>query len=128
MSDSRSGSKPGSRSAGKDYAVLAAHSDYSLMRGVDSVESVCVAAAKRGAWELGIPAQRGQQLLEPEESERKAVLDGPDSERHGQVCFPDARRPLNEQRLLSPKPRAGGQRLHARALDGGVGGELQLLP
>lgn len=34
---------------GKDYALLSTHSDYSLMRGVDSVESLCVAAARRGA-------------------------------------------------------------------------------
>ncbi len=34
---------------GFDYVLLAAHSDYSLMRGVNSVEEICVAAARRGA-------------------------------------------------------------------------------
>jgi error-prone DNA polymerase len=40
--------------AGKEYAILAAHSDYSLMRGVDSVEAVCAAAARRGAGAIAL--------------------------------------------------------------------------
>jgi error-prone DNA polymerase len=48
------GSKEGGRAGGKGYAILAAHSDYSLMRGVDPVESICTAAAARGAGAIAL--------------------------------------------------------------------------
>ena len=41
------------------YAALAAHSDYSLMRGVDSVERVCAAAVKRGAEAIALTDVNG---------------------------------------------------------------------
>ncbi len=44
---------PGRRGGG-EYALLAVHSDYSLMRGVDPVEAICAAAAARGAGAIAL--------------------------------------------------------------------------
>jgi error-prone DNA polymerase len=41
------------------YSLLAAHSDFSLMRGADSVEAVCAAAAARGAGAIALADVNG---------------------------------------------------------------------
>ncbi len=84
-----------------------------------------LAPAQPGGREVGVGPQRGEQLLEAQEQHREAVLDGFHPQGDAEVCFPDARRTLDEQRLLGAQPRAGGQGFDLGALDRGLEGEVE---
>lgn len=67
--------------------------------------------------EILVALEHQEQILEPEEGDREAVLDGVDDERHAEMRLADAGWPLQQQRLPFTDPCAGGQRPAQRCAD-----------
>src|SRR5262249_62062646 len=67
-----------------------------------------------------------EQVLEAIEHNPEAELDGAHAERDGQVRLPDTRRSLDEQRAVLADPVAGGERLDAPPLEGGLEREVEV--
>ena len=85
-----------------------------------------LAPAQPGGRELGIALEGGDELLDAQEQHREAVLHSLDAQGDGQMCFPHTRGSLDEEGLAGAQPGAGGQGLDARALDGGLEGEVEV--
>ena len=76
--------------------------------------------------ELGVPLERGEEVLQPVKGDGEAVLDRPHGERHREMRLPDAGRALQQQALPLPDPRAGGERLDAAPLDARLEGKVEI--
>ena len=76
--------------------------------------------------DLGVTLERSQQVLEPVEGDRVAVLDGSHTERHREVGFPNTRWPLKQQAHPLSDPGADGQGLEPAALHSRLEGEVEV--
>ena len=82
----------------------------------------------RAGLTCGVPLHRGQELLEPEETDGEAVLDGSDRERHRQVRLADAGWPLQQEVVALADPRTGSERVDLTAVDWRAETRSQRLP
>jgi len=76
--------------------------------------------------EVSILLHRVEQLVEAEEGDGKAVLDGFDPQRDREMGFADPWRSADQSRLVLPDPGAGGQGLDSALLDGGLKGKVEV--
>ena len=74
---------------------------------------------------MRIGLQRRQQLVEPVELGGEALFHRLHAKTHRQVRLADARRPLDQQRLVLPDPGTGRQGVDPRALDRRLEAEVE---